>query len=460
MQGVEDGANPSSFEPTSGRVSLAEEWNIPVTRYMVADPAERDAAAFSLDDSVRRWRQFAEGEKTFPALRPGGAMEWIQGLAQRAVSLDPMTAAYWTYHWARTGFFMSQAFFGLVAHQLYEDSSGQSGDPVKTPLQTLSSRATEEAQWRLAEAYQTYQEDLANIQAGRYLMPWDMTTMTHRQYNPLYIMQRSAMFVGEAVSTLRRRVRSTSVGPWLKSPMYPEYYLNDFHYQTDGWLSKRSADVYEYSTEVLFLGRQDAMQRISLVALSDYLQGKVPEEIRLLEVACGTGRFHTHIKDNYPAMPTVASDLSPYYLANARDNVRYWKRLRAPGLNMGGEDGSGTEFVQAPAENLGLEDESFDVVLSIYLHHELPEAAREAVAREAYRVLKPGGMFILTDSAQMGDRPDWRGTMGNFGNFNEPHYRNYILCDLAALHADVGFLPGKKYMSSATKTLTFIKGGV
>jgi ubiquinone/menaquinone biosynthesis C-methylase UbiE len=27
-----------------------------------------------------------------------------------------------------------------------------------------------------------------------------------------------------------------------------------------------------------------------------------PSSMRLLEVACGTGRFHTFIKDNYPEM--------------------------------------------------------------------------------------------------------------------------------------------------------------
>ena len=31
-----------------------------------------------------------------------------------------------------------------------------------------------------------FQQDLAHIKAGHYKMPWDMTTLTHRQYNPLY----------------------------------------------------------------------------------------------------------------------------------------------------------------------------------------------------------------------------------------------------------------------------------
>jgi len=56
---------------------------------------------------------------------------------------------------------------------------------------------------------------------------------------------------------------------WLgRSNLYPDYYQNNFHYQTDGWFSAASADVYEVSTETLFVGRQDAMQRGTLVPIT------------------------------------------------------------------------------------------------------------------------------------------------------------------------------------------------
>ena len=40
---------------------------------------------------------------------------------------------------------------------------------------------------------------------GKYALPWDMTTSQHRQFNPLFILQRSAAFLSEATDTLRRR---------------------------------------------------------------------------------------------------------------------------------------------------------------------------------------------------------------------------------------------------------------
>ena len=68
--------------------------------------------------------------------------------------------------------------------------------------------------------------------------------------------------------------------------------------QTDGWLSEKSASIYEASTETLFLGRQDAMQRQSLVPLHKFMQGRQADGsgTSMLEVACGTGRFATFVK--------------------------------------------------------------------------------------------------------------------------------------------------------------------
>jgi hypothetical protein len=47
------------------------------------------------------------------------------------------------------------------------------------------------------------------------------------------------------------------------------------------------------------------------------------------------------LQDNFPTLNTIASDLSPFYLAKARDNVNYWKSQRAAQLNLGGPEGTG-----------------------------------------------------------------------------------------------------------------------
>jgi hypothetical protein len=37
------------------------------------------------------------------------------------------------------------------------------------------------------------------------------------------------------------------------------------------------------------------------------------------------------IQDNYPDMEMTCLDLSPFYLAKARENLKYWRSKRAPG---------------------------------------------------------------------------------------------------------------------------------
>ena len=66
---------------------------------------------------------------------------------------------------------------------------------------------------------------------------------------------------------------------------------------------------------------------------------------------------------------------------------------------------SAVEFVQARAEAMPFPDASFDAVTCVYLLHELPADARAAVAKEVARVLKPGGLLVVADSIQLGDRP-------------------------------------------------------
>ena len=48
---------------------------------------------------------------------------------------------------------------------------------------------------------------------------------------------------------------------------YPNYYARNFHWQTDGWLSDRSAMLYDPSVEFLFGGTADVMRRMLLPAI-------------------------------------------------------------------------------------------------------------------------------------------------------------------------------------------------
>lgn len=224
-------------------------------------------------------------------------------------------------------------------------------------------------------------------------------------------------------------------------------------------MSTDSANVYETSTETLFLGRQDAMQRTSLPPLM-----KVAEKfkdsgrpMRVLEVACGTGRFMTFVRDNLPLdAEYTALDLSPFYLEKASDNDSYWRTTRSSSSS---SKIAPATLVQAQAEDLPFNDNSFDAVLCVYLFHELPRHVRAKAAAEMARVVSPGGTVVLTDSVQKGDRPILDEALPNFKNLNEPFYVDFLNDDLGAHFEEEGLIPETKISSSNTKSLSFSKPG-
>ena len=95
--------------------------------------------------------------------------------------------------------------------------------------------------------------------------------------------------------------------------------------------------------------------------------------------------------------------------------MAYWKSMRASQLSLGGFKGTGTKFLQvphkptrqpvvphtvplhaqAPAENIPEPDNSYDIVFSIYLFHELPPDVRRQVAAEMARCCKPGSTYCI-----------------------------------------------------------------
>ena len=176
-------------------------------------------------------------------------------------------------------------------------------------------------------------------------------------------------------------------------------------------MSYDSTNVYDTSTDTLFLGRQDAMQRTALVPLVE-LEQKMNRPLKVLEIGCGTGRFMTFARDNLDLKSEyTAVDLSPFYLDKARENDSKWrslrKRMEIEGNKNDNEvvDIPSATFVQSQGENLPFQDGEFDAVICVYVFHELPRDIRAKVASEMARVTKSGGRAILTDSIQLGDRP-------------------------------------------------------
>jgi ubiquinone/menaquinone biosynthesis C-methylase UbiE len=211
---------------------------------------------------------------------------------------------------------------------------------------------------------------------------------------------------------------------------YPNYYLQNFHYQTDGYLSDMSANLYDLQVEILFNGAADAMRRRILAPLKQGLQAfshLPPQQLKVLDVACGTGRTLKMIRGALPKAALFGTDLSPAYLRKANQLLS-----EIPGEL--------PQLIQANAEKLPFLDNYFQGLTSVFLFHELPASARQEVINEAFRILQPGGVFVICDSMQAIDSPDFQTMMNNFpAIFHEPYYRHYTTDNLEERLTTAGF---------------------
>jgi ubiquinone/menaquinone biosynthesis C-methylase UbiE len=211
---------------------------------------------------------------------------------------------------------------------------------------------------------------------------------------------------------------------------YPSYYVQNFHHQTDGYLSDNSANLYDLQVEILFGGSADAMRRRILSPLKEGLKvfsDLSPRQIRILDVACGTGRTIKSIRAAFSQASLFGTDLSPAYLRKAIELLS-----QIPGEL--------PQVLQANAEELPYLDNYFHAVTSVFLFHELPPMVRQRVIEECFRVTKPGGVFIICDSIQMSDCPEFEPMMENFHEtFHEPYYKNYTTDNLVERLEKAGF---------------------
>ncbi len=283
-----------------------------------------------------------------------------------------------------------------------------------------------------------FERDLQNIEDGTYAMPHDLMP------DPVSMLQGSRRFFRDLPSVRKRRAaRENADVPADKDSPFPRYYRQNFHYQSDGYLSDKSAKLYDFQVETLFSGAADAMRRQALVPIADYLKERDQRRMSLLDVACGTGRFLTFVKDNFPRLKSTGLDLSPNYLKQCARGLKGWR------------DAS---VIEANAEDIPLPDQSQDIVSCIYLFHELPPKVRKVVAAELARVLKPGGILVFVDSLQYGDQDCMDGLLSVFPEeFHEPYYASYAEQDLGELFSRFGLEQSGETLAFLSKVMVFEK---
>jgi ubiquinone/menaquinone biosynthesis C-methylase UbiE len=290
---------------------------------------------------------------------------------------------------------------------------------LKLDVETAPEPATLAAiQRRFAELLD---KDLANVERGLYPAS-SLFQMPVAKY---------ARLVPRLIAEVPRMVWRAKRGAFRDLPSdqdlsrYPDYFRRNFHWQTDGYLSARSAQLYDLSVEFLFLGAADVMRRQVMAPLAEYFARTPARPMRVLDVGCGSGATLRQLAHAWPEHQYHGIDLSPHYLREARSLLQHVPEL---------------SLVAQNAEHMPYRDEYFDAVVSVYLFHELPHDARRNVMAEMFRVLKPGGLLVIEDSAQLAEASEIATLLERFSReMHEPYYRSYVRDDLVPALQEQGF---------------------
>ncbi len=311
-------------------------------------------------------------------------------------------------------------------------------DPTLKPDVTPPSSKVPDVPQLLRDVAALSMRDLANIEAGIYPAP-------RREESWLDRVRDARAFFDDLPNVARRRADKShqEARDAEGAEKRPRYYQQNFHFQTDGWMSDESARLYDTQVEVLFSGATTAMRRMGLVPIARWMAGKDQRKVRAVDIATGPGNFADALSQAYPRLPITALDLSESYTHHA---LGRFKRARHH------------QGMVAKAEDMPFGDGALDLTSAVFLFHELPPRIRVAVATEIARVLKSGGLFVFVDSLQPGDAPAYDGLLELFPQlFHEPYYTTYAKTDLIDLFETAGLRVVHEDTAFFSKVLAFEK---
>src|SRR5262245_13857883 len=283
-----------------------------------------------------------------------------------------------------------------------------------------------------------FEREWQDIEAGLFPAPRALGP------DPAEFLRRSLLYFRDLPHVdARRHGEREELAPGQQGDGLPDYYRQNFHFQSDGWLSDHSAAIYDTQVEVLFTGAADVMRRRAMKPIAEWMAGRNQRTLRGLDVGCGTGRLLAFLHDAWPGMKLTGIDLSPPYLAEARRLIGRTARVK---------------LIEGAAEKLPFDDASVDFIVSSFLLHELPQEVRDKVLGEMARVLKRDGLVVLVDSIQRGDQPTWDGLIDLFPHyFHEPYYAEYANGNLTAWGEAAGLQPIADERAFLSKVAAFTR---
>jgi len=208
---------------------------------------------------------------------------------------------------------------------------------------------------------------------------------------------------------------------------YPDYYTRiDIHQHPGGvWSDPIAGFVYERgarsTTPLAGKRHRDLHERLTAAALE-----RAGSPQRLLDMGCGFGKSTKPFYEALQAAEVEAIDLSA-------------PCLRLAARDAGAAGAQRIRFRQMDATRTDFADQSFDLVTSTMLLHELPPAAVERALAEAHRLLRPGAAMVHLDFLPRANAFDELIHFGHAQRNNEPFMEPLARMDIASVLGRLGF---------------------
>lgn len=138
---------------------------------------------------------------------------------------------------------------------------------------------------------------------------------------------------------------------------------------------------YERGINILSLGQSSKIQR-------EIVKSYITAGDKILEIGCGSGTLAISCAEK--GATVVGFDVSPEMLAQARRKIR--ERDLSGKIRL--------RQMSAIEMDNAFSDKGFDKVVSTLVFSEFYADEQKYVLREAYRILKPGGLIIIADEVR------------------------------------------------------------
>src|SRR5262245_16816705 len=147
--------------------------------------------------------------------------------------------------------------------------------------------SVDQAVWKCLHHRRTelHRRDLRNVDSGLY--PRDLLfDFPVRRY-----LREFPRLLRDAPRVVRRmRKNDFKDIPFVDKHRFPPYYRRTFHWQTDGYFTEHSAELYELGVELLFRGTADVMRRQIIPPITRFIREGAAERMKLLDIGWSTGR--------------------------------------------------------------------------------------------------------------------------------------------------------------------------